>query len=59
MNAQTYMHMMALGMDAGKIGDLVAALPREERIALRQSLPVGYRKLVRTLYFDYQTQEWF
>ncbi len=43
----------------GEAGDMVAAEPQHQRILLREEILKLGLPTVQTLYYDYESQEWF
>lgn len=57
MTVKGYQAWLALGIDPGSLGDLVAMMPVAARQALHAELvTAGCGQLVRTLWFDYDSQ---
>jgi hypothetical protein len=55
-----YLELIERGIGADDMGALVAMMPVSERIKLRNDLEMmGCEQMVRTLWYDYETQRFF
>ena len=60
LSLEGYLELVEKGIDAGSLGQLVAMMPIESRIELRNDLEfIGCEQMVRTLWYDYETQRFF